>query len=269
MKETPVLMGVHGALFGICTESKSTAGCGVIILNAGLLHHVGPYRLHVTLARALAELGCPVIRIDQSGKGESPLRKGLSSDESLLRDFDDAVAELGRRGVSSVLLAGLCSGADDALFIAQRRTNVAGLILLDGFAARTQRFYFNHSRQRVLKVGPWLRAFRRIMQNVLLKSGHHEDSSVIDIRNWSNTDEMLARFAQILSSGTRVLAVFTGGVMDYYNYQGQLSDSLGLSLGESKLTEIYYPEADHTYPLVIHRMRLIDEVLQWVAKHFR
>ena len=46
----------------------------VIILNAGVLHRVGPHRLHVALARRLAARGLPALRIDLAGVGDSPGR---------------------------------------------------------------------------------------------------------------------------------------------------------------------------------------------------
>ena len=70
--ETPIQMGKSGALFGILTRASASREIGVLILNAGLLHHVGPFRLHVLLARLLGERGFTTLRMDQSGKGARP-----------------------------------------------------------------------------------------------------------------------------------------------------------------------------------------------------
>ena len=43
----------------------------VLILNAGLVHRVGPYRMHTVLARRLAEMGHLVFRFDLSNIGDS------------------------------------------------------------------------------------------------------------------------------------------------------------------------------------------------------
>ena len=58
MKETAITFGKSKSLTGVLTdppEAKREAGVpAVIFLNAGLIHHVGPNRLYVKLARALA-----------------------------------------------------------------------------------------------------------------------------------------------------------------------------------------------------------------------
>ena len=47
------------SLIAIVTEPSAPQGAkpGVIMLNAGVLHRVGPHRLHVLLGRELAERG--------------------------------------------------------------------------------------------------------------------------------------------------------------------------------------------------------------------
>lgn len=263
MIETPLLMGAESTLFGVCTEPDAANGCGVIILNSGLLHHVGPYRLHVTLARALREIGCHAIRLDLSGKGESPSRKGLSSYEALLKDFDDTVLELEKRGVSSFFLVGLCSGADDALFIAQHRTNLSGLVLLDGYAGRTKRFLMNHYLPRMLKVGPWLRALQRIINKILLHRSVIRSKSINEIRDWFGAADMKACYAKAFDNGISMLAIFTGGI-EYYNYHGQLAEFLDVNIERHRLKEVYYQEAGHTFSQVVLRLKLVEEICNWV-----
>jgi pimeloyl-ACP methyl ester carboxylesterase len=265
MKETPLLMGSNRTLFGICTEVETINRFGAIILNAGLLHHVGPYRLHVSLARALAEGGVPTIRIDQSGKGESSRRQGISREEALLTDFDDAHREMTNRGVDSIILIGLCSGADDALYIAQHRSSVRGLVLLDGFAAKTPRYFFNHYRQRIFKIGPWLRAIQRFIYRFKPGAKTQSSISITSIRDWSSTGEMLAGYKKYLQHKAQLLTIFTGGASQYYNYRGQLTDSLNQPTGIGNLEEIYYAEATHTYQLVAHRTKLIEDILVWTT----
>ncbi|MFT3790701.1 MAG: alpha/beta hydrolase [Rudaea sp.] len=87
----------------------------VILLNAGAIAHIGPNRLYVTLARRLAAQGDLVLRLDQSGLGDSRAREGAQEHvvygEHAVGDVADAVAWVRRAGVEQVVLAGLCSGA--------------------------------------------------------------------------------------------------------------------------------------------------------------
>ena len=77
-RELTVLMGRHKSLVGIFTESSQspavTAPPTVVLLNAGIVHRVGPNRMHVLLARALAAAGISSLRFDMSGIGDSPSR---------------------------------------------------------------------------------------------------------------------------------------------------------------------------------------------------
>ena len=74
-REMTVLMGRHKSLVGtlpIVAISAVTAPPTVVLLNAGIVHRVGPNRMHVLLARALAAAGIPSLRFDMSGIGDSP-----------------------------------------------------------------------------------------------------------------------------------------------------------------------------------------------------
>ena len=63
MKEYAVLLGKDRSLVGILTENGDTDISeqkdltGVLLLNAGLIHHIGPNRIYVKMARMLASMG--------------------------------------------------------------------------------------------------------------------------------------------------------------------------------------------------------------------
>ena len=262
LESVPVLLGENHSLFGVRTAPRENVeSCGVIILNAGLLHHVGPFRLHVDIANHLGEQGFPVIRLDQSGKGESPRRSGRSRQESLLMDYDDAFESLKSLGVSSTVLIGLCSGADDGLYIASQRDSTAGLILLDGYAYKNGKFRLIHYAGRLFKIGPWIRTLRRLTES-------REYIPEIDIREWDDDDEMLRRFALILDRGASLLTVFTAG-QNYYNHLGQLAAGLPNSCDTSGLQEVYFDKVDHTYNVTYHRRRLLETITEWMNEKFR
>ena len=69
--------GADEHLFGILSRtSHSTERLAVLIFNAGSVHHVGPNRVSVTLARNLAAWGFPCLRFDHEGIGDSVRRGG-------------------------------------------------------------------------------------------------------------------------------------------------------------------------------------------------
>jgi pimeloyl-ACP methyl ester carboxylesterase len=119
IREHAIRMGPHG-LFGILTDGDSTTpGPAVIFLNAGLLHHVGPARVWVELARRWAGYGFRVLRIDLSGLGDSEVRPGQLTQAAYpiqaLEDIAMAAEAISPQDPANVILAGLCAGAYHAI----------------------------------------------------------------------------------------------------------------------------------------------------------
>jgi dienelactone hydrolase len=129
LTETAVLLSADSRLFAIVTEPRSgePRRRGVILLNAGATHHVGPNRMYVTLARRWARRGYVVLRLDLAGLGDSDTRRDRPEGEvyppAALDDVRVAVEFIrDRYGISNITIGGLCSGAFHAL-----RAAAAGL----------------------------------------------------------------------------------------------------------------------------------------------
>lgn len=110
-------LGVEHRLFGVLARpDQRTDRPLVILFNAGAVHHVGPNRIYVDLARGLAAAGVPCLRVDLETLGDSVLddawRENYPYPRTAMRDvacaFDFARREL---GYARVIPAGLCSGA--------------------------------------------------------------------------------------------------------------------------------------------------------------
>lgn len=115
---TEEIVRLDAALFGIASRPQGTVRRALILLNSGAIHHIGPNRLYVTLARRLAAKGTLVLRLDLSGIGDSPARGSVENavySEYALADVGAAVAWARRSGASHVTVAGVCSGAYHAL----------------------------------------------------------------------------------------------------------------------------------------------------------
>jgi len=73
---------------GMVTIPDDMEGAPVVVLfNAGLLHRAEPYRMNVLVSRHLAQIGYITIRIDLSGKGDTPARSQTSNRESVALDW--------------------------------------------------------------------------------------------------------------------------------------------------------------------------------------
>lgn len=105
-------------LFGILAEpaAHETALPWVVMTNAGAAYRVGPGRLHVPLARQLAELGYPSLRFDINGIGDSaaaaPDKENDTYAATAFRDVSLVCDYLRTRQPGRpIVLMGLCSGA--------------------------------------------------------------------------------------------------------------------------------------------------------------
>jgi alpha-beta hydrolase superfamily lysophospholipase len=145
VEETAVLLGETPGLFGIVSASatppqqQGTPGSGkaLILLNAGAVHHIGPNRLHVTLARNLARAGHVVLRLDIAGIGDSAPRGGDAENvvysQRAISAIQEAIQYLHQSwNVREVLAAGVCSGAYHAFKAAAvTRLPLACVILIN------------------------------------------------------------------------------------------------------------------------------------------
>jgi len=139
MREQAFLFGEHRTLVAVVTEPSATDGTptppigGVLLLNAGVIHRVGPSRLYVHLARALAEAGWLTVRLDHSGIGDSPVRRdGLSFEQSAIAEVREVIDALEQsRGLRRFLLIGLCSGAVTSFDAAGVDDRVAAIVMIN------------------------------------------------------------------------------------------------------------------------------------------
>ncbi len=97
------------------------------------------------------------------------------------------------------------------------------------------------------------------------------DKSVdpLAIRDYPTREQMRAAFESIRERKGRVLSVFTQAALQYYNQAGQLGRVLGLNGYQHFCTELFWPQAQHTYTLEQHRRRLIKEIRAWAGDYIR
>jgi len=114
-----------GAIFGVLSRPEGVpVGDEVVLLtNAGSVHHMGPNRLYVELARELGASGIASFRFDLRNLGDA--RIGENDEENhpypstAIEDIGLAVRWLtGERRFGSCTIAGLCSGAHAAFHAA-------------------------------------------------------------------------------------------------------------------------------------------------------
>lgn len=137
VREEAVLFGSEDSLVGVITDpvdaSRGRTPPAFIFLNAGVTHHVGPNRLYVRLARALASQGFVAMRFDFSGLGDSSVRMDdLPVVQSVVDETRQAMDFLkSRRGTERFVLIGICSGATVSYMVAKEDRRVVGAAILN------------------------------------------------------------------------------------------------------------------------------------------
>ncbi len=240
----------------------------VVMLTPGMLHHVGPMRLHVQLARQLARMEIPSFRFDLSGIGESlaVATQGCSLERATqeVRQALDWLEE--HHGLREFILFGLCSGADDALVAALSEPRVIGLSLMDGCGFRTKqfhwhRFWYKHwNKARTFH--KWIALAK---SQVGLSKIPSEYSSLFndDIREFASREVCQTQIEELLARRVQMQWIYTGGAIDYYSYQQQFFDMFPRLIPSQQLEIHHYPFMDHLATLREDRNLLLKSICDW------
>lgn len=266
VRERVVCFGPGEALTGIVTEPAEGAEGrpAVLLLDAGILHRVGPNRMNVELARRFAASGHRVLRFDFAGIGDSPSRTdGLPLGEGVQRDIAAALHTL---GAPRAVVMGLCSGADNALRAAYRDPRVVGATLLDPTVFRTPGWYARRAAEKLREdpLGALRSLAKRLQPAEAPPAGEEAPRPEMFQTGFQTREEVEAHLGPVLARGVALLYVFSGGWADIFNYPGQLRDNHPtLNLDGVRLH--HHPEADHTFSQRAHREVLFDEIARWLA----
>lgn len=286
--EQALLLGPRKSMVGVITPASARAAVPdapfVVILNAGIIHRVGPNRMHVLLARALAAAGFGVLRVDLSGLGDSEARNdALPPLDATLADIREILDMLqATRQVQRVVLVGLCSGADHSIIYAGTDERVVGVALMDPSIPRTLGYYVHHYGHRILGLRAWLNLmlgrhpiWRALRRRLGRKAPAGSPAEEVEARGPSLEDPKVKAFLQnaygsALGSGVQILAVLTSDRQRQHNYRRQLLDAFPqLTFGDQLWLE-YFKECDHTFASSANRARLIGLMETWMkATHFR
>lgn len=241
-------------------------GVGVIFLNAGMVYRVGPFRLHVELARKLNALGYPTLRFDLSTIGDSGASgQRLSRPAQVVADVSDAMELLKQQsGCTRFVLFGLCSGAQNAHSAAHVDNRVAGAFFLDGYGHRTFGQRVRHYLPRLFSVSVWK---QRLARRRLPAPARAPEQPAFVVEPLP-PPIVRAQLAEMLERGLKLDFVYSGGVARYFNHIRQFRECFGRLADHPGVSASHFKEADHTYVLSSDRQRLIDHVAQWMGHHF-
>ena len=151
---SPVRFGVGNSLVGMVAmpthQAPATAAC--LMFNMGANHRVGPRRINVKLANALAARGMASLRFDLGGVGDSDALDTASDLQT--RSVHDLQAAMdlmeNMLGIRQFVIVGMCSGVEHAVSVAAQDARVVALSLFDGFAFPERRARWERTLRRAL-----------------------------------------------------------------------------------------------------------------------
>lgn len=266
MFEQVFRFGRANHLIGIAgVPPAATSPVGVIVLNAGMVHRIGPFRLNVEMTRRLNACGYPTLRFDLSTIGDSG-----SSGESQTRtqqvcaDVDDAMCLLSQQAdCRRFVLVGLCSGAQNAHTVAKTDDKVAGVIFLDGYAFRTFGYRVRYYLPRLLDPARWMRRFTRKLPPPRAAGAEPTFSVAVLPQAVVRRD-----LAGMLDRGLKLYLIYSGGINLYFNHLRQFRECFGPVINRPGISTSFNHQADHTYILADDRHRLLDSVEHWLTLNF-
>lgn len=279
MKEKVVTFGEGKQLVGVITEpeqrEKIEDAPGVLILHSGMHHHVGPFRLHVVIARRLAACGYPVLRFDVAGMGDSPARRDTGYDaDRTIADIKSAMDEMtDRKGTRRFVAMGLCTGANNAHKVAIADDRVVGCVFLAGYSYPTWQFY-------IRRYGPIALDLKRVI-NIALKLGRNlfsksemgksgtskKEARTSDGFHWwvlPPKEKTRKDFMVLVDRGVNLLFVFSGAERRRYNYSKQMEHAFPSVDFKGRLEVLINKDAHHAYLMAIDRDKLISQVIGWL-----
>lgn len=277
VKEQALLLGPRRSLVAVVSSAVRPAAASdtptVVILNAGIVHRVGPNRMSVILARALAAIGFTAVRFDLSGIGDSePRTDSLPPLEAGLADVREALDSLAAtRGTQRFILAGLCSGADLAVVYAGSDPRVVGAVIIDPSIPHTLRHWLHYYKNRLTRAESWINIVRGqnpfwlAMKRRLRRAPAAAEEPAL--RELTVDDPEVRAFLErayvnVVGRRVRLLAVLTGVLQ---SYREELLDAFPAARFGDLLRLEYLKDADHLFHDPTARARLIDVIVHWAV----
>lgn len=268
MIEQSLTFGPRDGLVGVLTlpASGGMPAIAFLVFNAGALPRIGPHRMNVKLARALAARGHCCLRFDLAGQGDS--QRGDSTADfrtQAVLDIRCAMDHLEREhGVRRFALLGVCSGAVAAFAAAVADPRVAGVLMFDGYWYRS-RWTTLVRYWKKLRARPWSGLAGALRRRASELAGPRPAALFDQPASPSNPPrhEFVRDVRSLVDRGVDLLFVYGGSVLAYYSYANQFRD---VFRGEAFLAAVrceHRPDIDHTFASLDAQRRMIDRVGAW------
>ena len=289
MREHALRFGASGSLIGVITDPPEAdiadGRPAIILLGAGLVHHVGPHRLYVKLARTLAQQGFVVLRFDFSGIGDSGVRRdNLPLERSAVAETQEAMDWLSAaRKIDRFVLMAVCSGAGFSFRTACADRRVVGVSLINaaghrwGTSEELNRTLMHHYLRMLgsssFRGKNWRKLFTLDFdRRTILRATGARMKALLGRRTPAVKKEtpeavqVAAALESLMARGVQVLIVYSEGDEGLDYYQLFLRDTLGALLSSAGLELTIVGGANHTFTLLSHQRDLFGILGRWVEQ---
>jgi alpha-beta hydrolase superfamily lysophospholipase len=292
VRESAQRFAADGGLFGIlCEPAAGRSETAVLMLNVGGNYHIGPHRLYVKAARALAAAGLCSLRFDLAGIGDSRMRPGSSLDSMYYRDampdVRTAIDFLAAKGCRRFYLLGICSGAYVAFQTALLDARVNGQILMnprlleweaeprDGLQASMRRHYksIGYYRRALLQSSVYQRLLRG---QVDVKGVAHRMATLLAarvsramtalLRRGGNDEGVLPSLRRLCARGCNTLMIMSAedDALDYVElHLGKGGSSMK---ADPNFRLVMMEQSDHTFSAHASQRMVIEIVRDHLAR---
>lgn len=271
MEEQPILFGPEDSLVGVVTSPPDgqATPLACLLLSFGAGNRLGPNRLNVKIARALALQGVTSLRLDLSGLGDSRASQGRAHFlDQAVHDLQAAMDYLERTaGIRRFAVIGLCSGAVSGYALAKADPRVAGLMMFDGFSYPSRGAKLLHAWAR-FRAEPRARILHKVARIARRLSPRPASSAApADLYAASPvapTPEDFARTMDtLIGRGVSVFLVYSGSLFARERGPAHLS-AFGRSGFVERVRYEYMADVDHAVMLVPAQRRLIASIRDWM-----
>lgn len=293
------------SLIGILTHPDDTTEAdgglpAVILLNAGLIHHVGPNRVYTRLARHLSGLGFRVLRFDLSGIGDSaPRQDNLSFEQGAISDAKQAMDYLSRlHGARQFILMGHCAGAIHAFRAANHDSRVTAAVVINPQSMeqdwndydrkrKVANYYQNYyGKEALLDSSRWKKLltgqadYVSILKNVFINILWNKISNRLfrarvktapqqpEVGINPMVAEVLDDLRDLAHKPTTLFFVHSQESTGLERLQVLLAGDLQVLRDAPNFQMQIIPQADHTFTLLSMQNSLIDVIQGWVQEKF-
>ena len=279
MNEKIIKFGKQNSLFGIITEPEPSQNFAcrpcIIILNSGLIHRIGPYRMSTELARKLSLAGFIVFRFDLPGVGDNISKDSkLTYQQRILQDISSAMDAITKNyDVKRFVALGNCTGAINSHYIACADDRICGAVLMDAYFFATFKYWLIRIKEKSIKSFRILSLrFTQPKGNIQTQQENNEARELyqegIDYCKAPTKTEIRDDLKILMTKDVKMLYIFTGGHMYLYNHVQQHRSAFRSVNFKANMEVCFLDKMDHIYTLLRDRRYLMDIIVSWMTRKF-